>query len=107
VSSQEITREEGILPDISGSIGSGGANNELFREYLQGVKQLLETEPPASRVVVSVITSESFGSVRELLKGWTPEAHGAFNDDLVRAPPSIGIELCWEICDLDANCSGN
>ncbi len=82
---QDVTRQEGILIDISGSIGSGGANNDLFRDYLQGVKRLLETEPPSSRVVVSVITTDSFGSVRELLKGWTPEAHGIFSDELNRA----------------------
>jgi hypothetical protein len=82
---QDVTRQEGILIDISGSIGSGGANDDLFREYLQGVKRLLETEPPGSRVVVSVITTDSFGSVRELLKGWTPEAHGIFSDELNRA----------------------
>jgi hypothetical protein len=82
---QEVTRQEGILIDISGSIGGGGANNDLFREYLQGVKRLLETEPPSSRVVVSVITTDSFGSVRELLKGWTPEVHGIFSDELNHA----------------------
>jgi hypothetical protein len=84
-SAQEVTRQEGILIDISGSIGSGGANNDLFHDYLRGVKRLLETEPPSSRVVVSVITTDSFGSVRELLKGWTPEAHGIFSDELNRA----------------------
>jgi hypothetical protein len=84
-SAQQITRQEGILIDVSGSIGAGGANNDLFREYLQGVKRLLETEPPSSRVIVSVITTNSFGSVRELLKGWTPEQKGVFGDDLSRA----------------------
>ena len=72
-SAQQVTRQEGILIDVSGSIGAGGANNDLFREYLQGVKRLLETEPPSSRVIVSVITTDSFGSMRDLLKGWTPQ----------------------------------
>jgi hypothetical protein len=35
--------------------------------------------------VVSTITTESFGSVRDILKGWTPEAHGVFTDNLTRA----------------------
>lgn len=82
---QEFHRQEGILIDTSGSIGKGGANNELFREYLQSVKRLLATEPPASRVVVSIITTDSFGSVRELLKGWTPEQQGVFSDEVNRA----------------------
>ncbi len=40
---------------------------------------------PSSRIAVSVITTDSFGSVRELMKGWTPEAHGVFTDELTRA----------------------
>jgi hypothetical protein len=82
---QEIERQEGILIDVSGSIGSGGANSELFREYLQAVKQHLASEAPSSRIVVCVISTDSFGSTRELLKGWTPEAHGVFTDELMRA----------------------
>jgi hypothetical protein len=83
--SQTVNRDEGILLDVSGSIGKGGTNNELFREYLFGVKKLLLTEPPNSRVWVSVITTESFGSVRSLVKGWTPDAQGVFTDNLNRA----------------------
>jgi hypothetical protein len=82
---QTIKQHEGFLIDVSGSIGKGGADNELFREYLFGVKKLLLTEPPNSRVWVSVITTESFGSVRSLVKGWTPDAQGVFTDDLNRA----------------------
>jgi len=85
VRAQSIERHEAILIDMSGSIGKGGANNELFREYLYGVKKLLLSEPDNSRVWVSVISTESFGSVRELIKGWTPSAHGVFTDDLNRA----------------------
>jgi hypothetical protein len=82
---QAFNRYEGILIDVSGSIGAGGANNELFRDYAHAVRQLLLTEPPNSRVVVSTITTESFGSVHEILKGWTPEVHGVFTDNLTHA----------------------
>jgi hypothetical protein len=85
VYSQTINRHEGILIDVSGSIGRGGTNDDLFREYLFSVKKLLLTEPPNSRVWVSVITTESFGSVRSMGKGWTPDAQGVFTDDLDRA----------------------
>jgi len=84
-SAQEITRVEGTLIDVSGSIGTGGANNTLFREYLAGVRQLLLTEPPKSRVIVSVITTDSFGTTGELIRGYTPAAHGVFTDELNRA----------------------
>jgi hypothetical protein len=82
---QEITRHEGILIDVSGSIGRGGENNERLNEYLRSAKQLLATEPPNSRVWVSVITTDSFGGVRELMKGWTPGTQGVFTDNLNRA----------------------
>jgi hypothetical protein len=85
VFAQTINRHEGILIDVSGSIGKGGANSELFHEYLFAARKLLLTEPPNSRVWVSVITTESFGSVRSLVKGWTPEAQGVFMDNLNRA----------------------
>lgn len=87
---QSLNRYEGILIDVSGSIGAGGATDDLFREYAHGVRQLLLTEPESSRVVVSTITTESFGSVREILKGWTPEAHGVFTDNLTRARRQLG-----------------
>jgi hypothetical protein len=82
---QSLNHYEGILIDVSGSIGAGGVTDDLFREYAHGVLQLLLTEPASSRVVVSTITTESFGSVRDILKGWTPEAHGVFTDNLTRA----------------------
>ncbi len=85
VRGQVIDRHEAILVDVSGSIGKGGRNSELFREYLFGTKKLLLSEPENSRVWVSVISTESFGSVRELLKGWTPSSHGVFTDDLNHA----------------------
>jgi hypothetical protein len=83
--SQAISRHEGILLDVSGSIGKGGASSELFRDYLMSIKRLLATEPPRSRVWVSVISTDSFGSTGELLRGWTPDAQGVFTDNLDRA----------------------
>lgn len=81
--SQSVSRHEGILLDVSGSIG--GADRDLFREYLVSINGLLVTEPPNSHVWVSVISTDSFGSVRELVRGWTPDGHGVFTDDLNRA----------------------
>ena len=83
--SQTIEHHEAILLDVSGSIGGGNAQSQRFREYLYAAKKLLLTEPPNSRVWVSTITTESFGSVQELLKGHTPDAQGVFTDDLDRA----------------------
>jgi hypothetical protein len=82
---QSINRHEGFLLDVSGSIGRGGANSELFREYVVAINKLLATEPPNSRVWVSVISTDSFGSVHELVRGWTPEGRGVFTDNLNRA----------------------
>ncbi len=82
---QNIERYEGILIDTSGSISRGGTSSELFHEYLISTKKLLLTEPANSRVWVSSISTDSFGGVREVLKGWTPESHGVFTDDLNRA----------------------
>jgi hypothetical protein len=45
---QTFNRYEGIPIDVSGSIGPGGANNELFKDYAHGVRQLLLTEPLAA-----------------------------------------------------------
>ena len=82
---QNIKRYEGILIDTSGSISRGGVPGELFREYLISTKKLLLTEPANSRVWVSSISTDSFGGVHEVLKGWTPDARGVFTDDLNRA----------------------
>lgn len=81
---QTFDRMEAILIDVSGSIAKG-SSSEAFREYLTGARQLLLREPPKSRVYVSVITTDSFGSVQPLLIGWTPEIKGVFTDDLNRA----------------------
>src|SRR5262249_27081826 len=80
---QTIERYEGILIDTSGSIASrSGTNHELFREYLVSTKKLLVTETPSTRVWVSGIAVDSFGSDGTILKGWTPEARGIFTDNL-------------------------
>ena len=103
---QTIYRHEGILIDVSGSIGKGGANHDLFREYLFGVKKLLLTEPPNSRVWVSVITTESFGSVRSLAKGWTPDAQGVFTDDLNRARRQLAANFETKSAGLTPTAAG-
>jgi hypothetical protein len=87
---QTIERYEGILIDTSGSISRGGTTNDLFHEYLISTKKLLLTEPANSRVWVSSISIDSFGGVGEVLKGWTPDAHGVFTDDLNRARRELG-----------------
>jgi hypothetical protein len=106
VFAQTINRHEGILIDVSGSIGKGGANNELFREYLFAVKKLILTEPPNSRVWVSVITTESFGSVRSLVKGWTPDVQGVFTDDLNRARHQLAATFEAKSAGLSATAAG-
>jgi hypothetical protein len=82
---QAIDHYEGILIDASGSISRAGATNELFREYLVSTKRLLLTEPPQTRVWVSSISTDSFGPMHDVVKGWTPDARGVFTDDLDRA----------------------
>lgn len=103
---QTINRHEGILIDVSGSIGKGGGNDELFREYLFGVRKLLLTEPANSRVWVSVITTESFGSVRSLVKGWTPDAQGVFTDDLDRARHQLAANFEAKSAGLTPTAAG-
>src|SRR6266571_4447059 len=82
---QTIDHHEGILIDVSGSIGRNGAPSDLFRAYLTSTRTLLLSEPAKSRVWVSTISVDSFGGVREVVKGWTPESRGVFTDDLNRA----------------------
>lgn len=69
-----------------------GTSSELFHEYLISTKKLLLTEPANSRVWVSIISTDSFGGVHEVVKGWTPDAHGIFTGDLnVRDATSLPI----------------
>ena len=82
---QKIEHYEVIIIDTSASISRGGRSNKLFQGYLLAVRKLLETEPPNTRVWVLTIGTDSFGGTEEILKGWTPESHGVFNDDLNRA----------------------
>lgn len=81
---QSIEHKEAILIDVSGSIGRTGAS-DLFREYMTSTRNLLLSEPTKTRVWVSSISTDSFGGVREIVKGWTPESRGVFTDDLNRA----------------------
>jgi hypothetical protein len=83
--SQSINACEAELIDSSASISRGGRTNELFHEYLVGVRRLLLTEPSNTRIWVLSISTDSFGSSHEILKGWTPEARGVFTDELSRA----------------------
>ncbi len=85
VHAQAVQHEEGILIDVSASIANGSTAGNLFQDYLRATKKLLSTEPPNTRVWVSSIASDSFGGVREIVKGWTPDAHGIFTEDLNRA----------------------
>jgi hypothetical protein len=102
---QSFDRAEGILFDASGTVGRH-ANNDLFREYLVGVKRLLITEPPKSRVWVSVITTDSFGSTQPLVKGWTPESRGVFTDDLNRARQELASNFEAKSSGLHAVAAG-
>ncbi len=80
-----IQRNETILIDVSGSIAKKGQAREQFADYLAGAKRLLASEPPSSNVWVQIITTDSFGGARTLLKGWTPGIQGVFQDALNRA----------------------
>src|SRR5579871_589467 len=83
--SQIVGREEGQLIDTSLSMGKGEANQYLFRECVASAKMLLASETPNTRVWVSIIASDSFGGVPDILTGWTPDVHGVFSDDLKQA----------------------
>lgn len=102
---QGVAHEEGILIDVSGSIGRAGAS-ELFREYLTATRKLLLSEPAKSRVWVSSISSESFGGVREVVKGWTPEARGIFTDDLDRARHQLATSFAKNASGMSAASAG-
>jgi hypothetical protein len=103
---QAVAHEEGILIDVSGSIGRAGGTSELFREYLTSTRKLLLSEPAKSRVWVSSISSESFGGVREVVKGWTPEARGIFTDDLDRARHQVATSFAKNVSGMSAASAG-
>ena len=102
---QTIDHKEGILIDVSGSIGRG-ATNELFREYLTSTRNLLLSEPAKTRVWVSSISSDSFGAVREVVKGWTPESRGVFTDDLNRARHQLAASFEKNTSGMSASSVG-
>jgi len=91
--SAQVVRYEAILIDMSASISHGDKKNELFRQYVAATKKLLLTEPPNTRVWVLGISSDSFAGTQEILKGWTPESHGVFNDDLDRARRELAADF--------------
>jgi hypothetical protein len=82
---QKAEHYKGILIDTSSSISNNGRTNDLFQEYLHAARKLLLTEHANTRMWVSTIAVDSFGGIREILKGWTPGAHGVFTDALNRA----------------------
>ncbi len=85
VHAQVVDGDQGILIDSSLSIARDGTSHELFRQYLHAAKMLLASEPPRTRVWVTSIATDSFGGVREIVTGRTPEARGIFTADLTRA----------------------
>src|SRR5947209_2781791 len=62
---QEATDEESYVLDVSTSIGQQGS--DLFQEYLRTIKHLLATEPPNTRVWVSIIGNDPFAA-NEILR---------------------------------------
>jgi hypothetical protein len=98
--SQVVEHDEGTLLDRSISMGNGDANRGLFHECVGSTKKLLASEPPNTRVWVSTIASDSFGGTREIVKGWTPEVHGVFSDDLDRARRQLAMSFEAKSVDL-------
>ena len=103
---QKADRYESVLIDTSASIARGQANSDLFQEYLRSAKGLLLTVPANSEVWVSVISTDSFGGVHELLKGWTPEARGVFTGDLNRARHELASSFIERSSVLSPRASG-
>ena len=90
----------------SGSISQGNATRDLFQEYLRSTKELLSTEPPNSRVWVSGIAVDSFGGAQVLVKGWTPDVHGIFTNDLNQARRQLAIGFEAKSASLAATAQG-
>ena len=103
---QTITRYEGILIDTSKSISRGDRRSELFQEYIAGVKKLLLTEPPNSRVEVLTISSDSFGGTGEILSGRTPGVHGVFTGELERARQQMILKFGQETSHMVPSAKG-
>ena len=96
---QQIEHYDAILIDTSKSIARG-ESNELFHEYLSSARRLLQNEPPNSRVLVAVINKDSFGTSKDLVKGWTPDARGIFTDNLIRARHDLSAIFEAKTADL-------
>jgi len=92
--SQNAKNDEVELIDASSSI-----DQNRFADFLHSTKRLLASEPPSTRVWVSLISKDSFGAAQEVLTGWTPEAHGVFTDNLDRARRQLAVRF-------EANSSG-
>jgi len=103
---QGFDHEEGTLLDTSTSIGSGDANRGLFQECVGSTKKLLASEPPNTRVWVATIARDSFGGTREIVRGWTPEVHGVFSDDLNRARRQLAMSFETKSASLGPTASG-
>lgn len=101
-----IKRGEVILLDVSGSMSHKAETQNVFNELLQGVKQLLRTEPPDSRTWTFVISTDSFGSVQSLVRGWTPSAHGIFTDQLEQARRQLVTSFESKAAGLRPTASG-
>lgn len=104
--SQTSEHYETILIDTSRSIAKGRANKDLFQEYLRSAKKLLATEPPNTRVWVLGIGMDSFGGVREILKGFTPDARGIFTDNLNDARRQLAVSFETNSATFSASDSG-
>lgn len=102
---QRIEREEGIIIDESASIARRG-NDSLFREYLAAARKLLLTEPPNSQVWVSVISTDSFGGVTDVVRGFTPDARGVLTDDLNHARKQLASAFDAKTSSLSPKASG-
>ncbi len=90
---------------MSGSIGRAGAS-DLFREYMTSTRNLLLSEPAKTRVWVSSISTDSFGGVREVVKGWTPESRGVFTDDVNRARHQLAASFEKNSSQMSAASAG-
>jgi len=63
----------------------GSATSSSFGNIVLNQEASPHGARASSRVWVSAISTDSFGGIHEALKGWTPEAHGVFTDNLTLA----------------------
>ena len=81
---------QAYLLDGSGSIGRRNAQSDQFRSYLFGIRSQILLAPPECRLWVFLISTDSFGSVPEVMRGWTPAGRGIFTADLDKARTQLG-----------------